>query len=330
MVDYLEECVKSIQEQSIDDYEIILVDDGSSDGCYELCDKIASNDNRTYVYHKENAGLSSARNYGVLKAKGEYIYFLDSDDFVKKGAFSNFKKYIEKYNHPEIISENGMCVYDSKGIRDEEYYTGGDSFGLKGGKEALRLFLTDAPIFSACGKCFSRKMWVDNDMCFTEGTTSEDLDLIYKVFFFAKSVVMTEKSYYVYRTGRDGSITYKTSPKRIRDYFSIFERWESFLTDNECDNDICDGIHHLLGNVYIYYVLSKLDEIGFSKEVMEEAKNNLRYLEYSDGYRLSRVVKVIGFGTFSRCFNFLWWIDIHYRMLFDRNKKQKTIGSKRI
>lgn len=78
---YLKECVKSVLMQSIKDFEILLIDDGSKDSSGKLCDEIASTDSRIRVYHKPNGGLSSARNYGIDRALGEYIIFLDSDDF---------------------------------------------------------------------------------------------------------------------------------------------------------------------------------------------------------------------------------------------------------
>ncbi len=101
--DYVEECVRSVLEQSYGKFEILLVDDRSTDGSGLVCQKLASCDDRVFYYFKKNGGLSSARNYGVEKANGDYVYFLDSDDFIRDGALQAFSAYIDIYSHPDII-----------------------------------------------------------------------------------------------------------------------------------------------------------------------------------------------------------------------------------
>ena len=95
---YLERCVNSIINQTYHNLEIILVDDGSPDGSGDLCDKLAKNDDRITVYHKKNGGLSDARNYGVQNANGEYITFIDSDDFVAKDYIEHLYSMIQEFN----------------------------------------------------------------------------------------------------------------------------------------------------------------------------------------------------------------------------------------
>ena len=84
---YLEKCVKSILKQTYTNLEIILVDDGSPDKCGQLCDELAKTDDRIKVFHKENGGLSDARNFGVERANGEYIGFVDSDDYIHESMY---------------------------------------------------------------------------------------------------------------------------------------------------------------------------------------------------------------------------------------------------
>ena len=316
--DYIEECVKSVLEQTFASYEIILVDDGSTDGSGELCDKLAEIDHRIFCYHKDNGGLSSARNYGIDKAKGSYLYFLDSDDFLRQGALADFDSYIRQYNNPDIITENGMCIFSEGKVTRDENYKGGDTFGKKDGKTALLMFLNGAPHFSACGKCFSNEFWKANGFKFTENITSEDLDIVYKIIFKASTIVMTEQSYYVYRPLREGSITHNYSEKKISDILSIIDRWEGFLDVNGCPEDICEGVRHLLGNVYVYYVLLKINKTGGHSDLMHKAEEKCDYLGFSDWRRLMKIKNIIGFKAFSKNFKLLWWLDIHYRMLFAR------------
>lgn len=81
VLDFISECVNSVLNQTYKNFEILLVDDGSTDGSSQLCDEFGNKDNRIRVYHKKNGGLSDARNYGICRATGDYIIFLDSDDF---------------------------------------------------------------------------------------------------------------------------------------------------------------------------------------------------------------------------------------------------------
>ena len=101
---YLEKCVKSILKQTYTNLEIILVDDGSPDKCGQLCDELAKEDDRIKVYHKENGGLSDARNYGVERANGEYIGFVDSDDYIHESMYEKLYEAIKKSG--TLIVEN--------------------------------------------------------------------------------------------------------------------------------------------------------------------------------------------------------------------------------
>ena len=92
---YIKKCLDSVVNQTYKNIEIILVDDGSTDGSGELCEKIKNNDTRIKVYHKKNGGLGSARNYGFNQAKGEYILFLDSDDYIELNTIEKMIKYKE-------------------------------------------------------------------------------------------------------------------------------------------------------------------------------------------------------------------------------------------
>ena len=98
--DTLERCIGSILQQSFTSYELILVDDGSPDACPLLCDEYAGKDSRIHVIHKENGGLSDARNVGIKRAKGLYITFIDSDDAIEENSLQHLME--ELYQHPEV------------------------------------------------------------------------------------------------------------------------------------------------------------------------------------------------------------------------------------
>ena len=98
---YLERCINSLLNQSYKDIEIVIINDGSTDSSGIICDKLAQLDSRVKIFHKKNGGLSDARNYGILKSKGDYISFLDGDDFVTEKGYSELMK--EADNQVEVI-----------------------------------------------------------------------------------------------------------------------------------------------------------------------------------------------------------------------------------
>ena len=106
--EYLDRCVESLVGQTYSDIEIILVDDGSPDKCPAMCDAWAEKDSRIRVIHKENGGLSDARNAGLDVATGEYISFVDSDDCIEFDSYEVLKNAIEANNRPTIVAMNGM------------------------------------------------------------------------------------------------------------------------------------------------------------------------------------------------------------------------------
>lgn len=112
---YLRQCLDSIVNQTYENLEIILIDDGSPDNCGKICDEYAQRDNRIKVIHKENGGLSSARNIGTQIAKGEYITYVDSDDWLDKNMYSELISALEKYNLDMVRCE----AYTSDGINKE-------------------------------------------------------------------------------------------------------------------------------------------------------------------------------------------------------------------
>lgn len=110
---YLSRCVNSIISQTFSDFELILVDDGSTDSSGKICDEYGKKDGRVKVIHKKNGGLSSARNCGLENAKGKYICFVDSDDWISSDYLKYLYFLIDKYN-ADVVSANYMLVYDEK------------------------------------------------------------------------------------------------------------------------------------------------------------------------------------------------------------------------
>ena len=199
---YLCRCVDSILSQSYRELEVILVDDGSGDDSGRICDEYAAADPRVRVIHKENGGLSSARNRGLEAAKGDYLTFVDSDDWIEPESYGPMIGLLEQYDGDLVCG--GRYDVDGK--------TGEKTLGLcpkkteriSGEEMAGRIFLWDGCDSSACDKLYCRRLF--GTLRYPEGKVCEDVSVTYKIVLEAKAAVLWDKPFYNYYH-RPGSIT---------------------------------------------------------------------------------------------------------------------------
>ena len=214
---YLEECINSILIQSNEKCEIVLVDDGSTDGSGMICDKY-SDDGLISVIHQENRGLAGARNSGLQKASGEYVMFIDSDDRISPNSI------------PIIIQSlmNEQCdLFFLQGIK---FYPDGyeeplgdeiwKNYLYQKNKEEVIEYLSNRPKYpgSACTKIYKRNFLNRNNICFPDDRRhSEDLGFVLDCIINAETYSAIDKVIYEYRQNREGSITSALSAKSFWD-----------------------------------------------------------------------------------------------------------------
>ncbi|MBQ8729868.1 MAG: glycosyltransferase, partial [Lachnospiraceae bacterium] len=172
---YIHKCVDSILYQTFTDFELILVDDGSPDNCGKICDEYAQKDEHVRVIHKKNGGLSDARNFGLEVAVGEYISFIDSDDWVDKNIYTESLDYMKK-NDLDIVCFDVTEVRSSKTLVRHKF----ESDKVFEAEDGLYKILVDEIDNSACNKIFKRSIW--KDVRFPVGRRFEDVATTYKVF----------------------------------------------------------------------------------------------------------------------------------------------------
>lgn len=196
--DYVQKCLASLSRQSYDNIEIVIVDDGSTDKSGEICDAFAKNEARAKIYHKKNGGLSDARNYGISKSRGEYVAFVDSDDYVRRDFIEKMVKEVEK--GAQIV----VCGYNEFVPKDE----------IISGEEATIRLLTKQENLDiiACNKIYEKKLF--NGISYPKGDCYEDNLTTYKLLSLADKVSYVSESLYKYNA-RDDSIT-KTDDKETR------------------------------------------------------------------------------------------------------------------
>lgn len=195
---YLERCVESILQQTYEHIEIILVDDGSPDRCGSMCEEYAKKDRRIKVLHKENGGLSDARNAGLEMAKGKYVLFVDSDDLIKKELVESCVQTAEKNSSDIVIFDFNRVEENEEIVTTMEIEKSG-TYTLK--SEPRILF--GSP--SAVNKLFRRDLFIKTGIRFPVGKYYEDLGTIPKLLLLADKIDYIKKSYYDYMI-RSGSI----------------------------------------------------------------------------------------------------------------------------
>ena len=207
---YLDTCIKSVLDQTFADFEVILIDDGSSDGSGELCDIWAAKDNRVTVIHQENQGLSGARNSGIKKASGEYLMFLDSDDWWDTPTvLAEISQRLDD-TQAEVLSFDYQKSY--KGQRNDPYFnkTNATDYTLK--------YMVDNELWvnGACNKAVSRRLFIENSLLFRSGISSEDMDWTLRLAIAAVKFDYLQTVVFVYRQ-RTASLSHSTTLKRVKD-----------------------------------------------------------------------------------------------------------------
>ena len=212
---YLEKCIDSIINETYKNLEIILVDDGSTDNSGKLCDLLAKKDSRIVVYHKENGGLSSARNFGIDKANGEFIGFIDSDDYIDNDMYETLHNLIKKDK-----SDVSMCgLYNIYANRKDSQVKEVKKY-LMNAEEAIQMVL-DSKITSvtAVNKLYRKEIF--NDLRYDLGKTSEDAFIIVRLLDKCNLISVTnERKYYYYH--RANSITKKPFSEKSRDVLDAY------------------------------------------------------------------------------------------------------------
>ena len=248
---FLPECLDSILAQDVQvPYEVLLVDDGSTDGCGEICDQMAARDKRIRVIHQENQGLSAARNTGIDAARGRYYAFVDSDDVVLPAYLSTLYAACEKHDAymalcaVEDVQENGRsCVPPHSTHPNRE--------GVFCGKDLLNEFYTpNGTVYTvAWNKLYRAEVW--KLLHYPEGRLHEDDFVAHRLFWRCDKVVCVDTLLYHYRL-RDGSIC-RTSikPEAFDAVDGLADRYR-FYVENNADRTVIDSAYAACWRRYLF------------------------------------------------------------------------------
>lgn len=294
---YLSECVESILVQTYRDFEILLVDDGSPDNCPALCDEWAKKDSRIKALHKSNGGLSDARNYGLEHAQGDYVVFVDSDDFwVNRDCLQRLMNVVDAHPECDFIGFNCSYYYsDSKTFNKWVAYD--ESLSKPTDKDAVLCSLVASGTFpmSACLKIIKRKSLLDIGLCFIKGTIAEDIPWFIDLLDGAKSCVFVNQYIYAYRQNVAGSITASGNPKSTRDLFAIVRNEIKKIGNRRMSKEAKDALYSFLA--YEFCILLTSDMPQEMKSELMQYKWLLNYTANPKVRKASFVNKLFGIKT---------------------------------
>lgn len=269
---YLDNCVQSILRQTYRNLEIILVDDGSPDGCPQMCDRYAGQDGRIRVIHKENGGLGDARNAGVREAAGKYLLFVDSDDRIREDLVSITVEAAEK-------AQADLVIFDYAGETPERKQT--DLFTFDFPEDRVFCAKDEPAVImrtcSAVNKLFRREFWEKSGMSFPAGRYYEDLATIPKLLTQAERIVYKKEILYYY-LAREGSITHSSDFSRnYADRTRAVDEVLAFFQERGLDKTYRNELEYLVFE-NTWFVPSKEIVLNDRKSIYLE-----KFREYSMG-----------------------------------------------
>ena len=227
---YLHQCIESIVNQTLEDIEIILIDDGSTDSSGEICEEYTKKDKRIKVIHNKNLGLGISYNLGIDTASGEYIGFIESDDYVQNNMFEELFSISLENNKPDIVKSAWYDVYekDNQIIKDSQMleFDSGIKFNIK---EHPNLLTKQATVWSAVYRTDFLK---NNNIRYlqTPGASYQDVSFSYKVFTLSESIVVTSNAYLYYR--KDNEASSINSNEKSEVIFNEYEEVDRFFNQN--------------------------------------------------------------------------------------------------
>lgn len=262
---YLNQCVESILKQTYKNIQLILVDDGSTDNSGKICDEYALKDKRVEVLHEENSGVSDARNKGLKYAKGEYIGFVDSDDYIKETMYQDMYNLILERNAD--VSICNFCDVKEDKVTQKNKDSGIQEFTKI---QILNELILDRNVQSYVWNKLYKKELFDN-IKFPKGKKYEDIETVFYVLEKCNKVVLSSKAEYYYLNRKD-SIVNNVNEQTILDYIDIIEKRYKYVSKE---------YKELMENNIYYYtktLITAYKDAYFLKSISETLK--IKLIEY--------------------------------------------------
>lgn len=296
---YLKQCLDSILAQSSNDYEVILVNDGSTDNSFKICEEYCALDSRFHVIHRlKGEGAASARNAGTSIAKGKYIIYIDSDDYIENSLFlKDIKEQADKgfdiicykfRKYYEEKKEMKKCSFTIPKFRESENIS----------SYVKKLIRNDAFYCAPWTKAIKREIIINGNIKFKKGILSEDQEWYYHVLIKAKSIIGIDKSYIIYRQhGNSTSVSW--SIKNLTDTIEILEFWKKEIEQVDLEYEYKEALLNSIAKLYCNLLVGYTRYLDKNKEKYYiKLKNLSDLMKFHENPRVNtfyKIFKVVGF-----------------------------------
>ena len=307
---YLPKCIESILNQTFKNFELILVNGGSTDNSGVVCDDYAKKDTRIKIIHKSNGGVSSARNAGLYVAKGEYIGFVDPDDYIDKNMYEKLYRLCIDNN-----SDIAICRFNREingKIQNKESTE--EIIELNNMEAMNELFKGNLYRFSLCNKLFSKKCF--NDVLFPEERIHEDLSTTYKLFANSKKAVYINYCGYIYVRRENSILTSTYNEKRL----------QAFIAWDEIIEFIDKNYYEIIEQVIATFTYWCVDNILYILNQVNNSKKKNNYLNIIQKYTTKYYIYIKRNNILSRSYKLRIRIfNINYKLFILGRKIRKVI-----
>ena len=305
---YLDRCINSILNQTFKDFELILVDDGSPDRCGDICEEYAKKDKRIKVIHKENGGLSDARNAGLDIATGKFIGFIDSDDFIHKDMYMILYDAIIKSK-----SDISQCKFKYFSKEDElnKNIINDGKYEIYNNIDAIEEIIDNKNLnTNVWNKLYKRELF--NDIRFPKGKIHEDEFVTYKVFYRAKTVSYVNKELYYYFSNDTGIMKNLNINSKFDWIEAIEERNEFLLSIKEKSLFNKSNSYLFFNLINIRYNIKKSEELENKSQMYNLVNEKIKYSlnAISDKSSYSKLNKIV-VSLMKLNFNFIVFYDFY-------------------
>lgn len=264
----IERCLDSIINQPYQDYEIIIINDGSKDNSEKIILEYKKNNSKIKYFLKENSGVADTRNFGIEKAAGDYIIFIDSDDYIKDTLFTDISEYLSE--EIELIKWKGIIVDEN---RNEINRISGPIFKKTTGEEGFNiLYSSDIFIDALWVYAIKRTIFTENNFRFTTNTYHEDFGLLPLIIVKAKSMISIDKYNYFYVQTQNSimrGINYKRDLKKAYDSLEQYDNINVAISKYDLKDITKENIRLFCTNTILLKIetLNKKDKNEYIKEI---------------------------------------------------------------
>ncbi|PLR85412.1 glycosyltransferase family 2 protein [Bacillus sp. V33-4] len=308
---YLENCIKSVINQSFKDIQILLINDGSSDQSGEICDRYQLKDPRIKVYHNSNQGVSNTRNFAINKSDGKYICFVDADDEIDTYMVQTLHEYIENEDADMVICGHKSVYLEHKNKQIVKHNPPEFNGSIIEFLERIEEFLNTESVQGPCGKIFKTELIKKNKIQFPKKLSfGEDTIFVYSYLSCSKKIVSIEKCFYSYMKRNNNSLSASITQDKVKIFINLYDDLQKLLNkfniyekQNLIEKKICLAAVSCIDEIYqTNRKLSAKKRIEFISNIF----SNERVIEcFFKQTHTSKRYKLIGILVQKRLFRLL-------------------------